>query len=164
MVSVYEDYSPIYFKELSPVEFYKEIKGSSSKKRNEIEIIQGLLFKYKIAPEVLNVVLHYLVEIKNESLTEEYLEHVIKRFSKMDLKTVEETIKLIESEHKNTSSSLLYEKKEKNYKVKLVNKKSINEQLDQAVDMLKKNCSQKQKEALLLLINEMVDNASHRCT
>lgn len=166
MVSVYEDYSPIYFKELSPTDFYKEVKGKSNNKRNDIEIIQGLLFKYQIAPEILNVIVHHLIVIKNDSLTEEYMEHVVKRFVEKNLKTVEEAIFLIEGEHKVASSNLLFEKKKQSYKFRIAigKKQSINERIDQAVESLKKNCSQKQKEALLLLINDIIENAAQRRT
>ena len=66
----------------------------------ELSIIEDLMVKQKLKPGVVNVLISYVLKVNNNKFTKSYVETVASQWSRMNIETVEDAMKVAEKEHK----------------------------------------------------------------
>lgn len=144
------------FKKVSSQDYLLILRGRKCTER-EKESVHGILFKYQLPEEVLNVILHYLISFKKLVPSDKTLEDYVKMLDRADIKTSEEGImffdKIEQDEHtarKRTDTSIFKGSTE------LV---KVNGMLDETLLSFKKRCTLDQKKELTRVMNEMIRDA-----
>jgi len=92
------NFNEIQFKDITPTDFLRDLRvGLKQKKLNaELELVQGLLFKYAIKPELLNVVIYYILKKKGEPIKENNTEPLVRELLTADIHTAEKALNYFE--------------------------------------------------------------------
>jgi len=145
----YGNLLPNYFEDKAPLEFIEYITGRNAT-LEEIEIVQGLRFKYQIPDEVLNVLFDYIINFKKKNLATKYTELYLNKLVNANAFNAGDAMSFFRNEEFESSSKkeAIVAEKEDEAKLNLL--------LDQAVFSLKNRCSTKQKQALLQIMNDMI--------
>ena len=154
----YTKIDPIPFKKISSQDYLRVLKEESCSDSDKESVI-GLLFKYNLPEEVLNVILHYLIRVKNKRLSPKLLEKFAITFVEEKINTSEEAISYLE---RNEIETRLNSFKTKEATAALKDKKDmlrLNSQLDETVMSFKKRCSVDHKKSLMNIMNQMIIDA-----
>lgn len=107
------------FETTSPYDFlsskYKDVAPS----KRDLAILEYLLIDFNFNPGVVNVLIDYVLKINNNKLTKAYVETIASQWKKSNVETVEDAMKIAETEYKKTRNA-----KEKNSYKKVAAKPS----------------------------------------
>lgn len=107
------------FETTSPYDFlsskYKDVAPS----KRDLAILEYLLIDFNFNPGVVNVLIDYVLKINNNKLTKAYVETIASQWKKSNVETVEDAMKIAETEYKKTRNA-----KEKNSYKKVATKPS----------------------------------------
>lgn len=161
-VSYYSNINPVYFKNISSLDYLLILKKHKCTDQ-EKETIQGLIFKYDIPNEVLNTTLHYLINFKRKKIEDEALEELTSILVNKKIKTAEEAILYFERKEEEYENERMTKRESKINKAYVSEEKrelmKVNGLLDATTSSFKKRCSIEQKRELVDVMNKMIKSA-----
>ncbi|MED3622703.1 replication initiation and membrane attachment family protein [Neobacillus thermocopriae] len=90
-----------YLETTSPLEFLKYLAGGAEPSQSEIQTIEEMMFKQKLLPGVINVLIHYVMEKTNRKLTKAYAGSIASTWARLQIKTVKEAMEVAKKEYKD---------------------------------------------------------------
>ena len=81
------------FQNTSPFVYLKSKYKSGSPSKLEMKIIEDLLFKSKMEPEVINVLISYVLTVNNQKFTKNYVDTIASQWLRLGIKTAEAAMK-----------------------------------------------------------------------
>ena len=94
---------------LPPVRFLQQKQHGIEVTNSDKRLIEVLMKEYKLQPDVVNVLLEYVLEKTNQRLTKSYVEKVAGMWIRLQIDTHEKALQLIEDE-KNKQQSVSVKK------------------------------------------------------
>lgn len=88
------------FETTSPYDFIRSKYKTGNPTKSDLAIIAYLLVELNLKPGVVNVLVDYVLKINNNKLTRSYVEVIASQWSKSSIETVEDAMKLAETEYK----------------------------------------------------------------
>lgn len=88
------------FETTSPYDFINSKYKKGNPTGNDLKIIAHLLLDLDLKPGVVNVLLDYVLKINNNRLTKSYVDTIAAQWSRSNIETVEDAMKIAESEYK----------------------------------------------------------------
>ncbi|HHX94011.1 MAG TPA: hypothetical protein GX690_02835 [Tenericutes bacterium] len=88
------------FETETPYEFLKKSYNGVKPTTRDLKLIESLMIDQKLNPGVVNVLLDYVLLTNNKKLNKNYVETIAGHWKRLNIQTVEEAMKVAESEHK----------------------------------------------------------------
>lgn len=88
------------FETTSPYDFINSKYKNSNPTGTDLKIIAHLLLDLNLKPGVVNVLLDYVLKINNNRLSKAYVDTIASQWSKSNIETVEDAMKIAEDEYK----------------------------------------------------------------
>lgn len=89
-----------HLESLTPKQFLIDIGGGVEPSQSDLRIIEDVMFKYKLLPGVVNVLVYYVMLKTNMKLQKGYVEKIASHWGRIGVKTVKEAIALAKKEHR----------------------------------------------------------------
>jgi replication initiation and membrane attachment protein len=90
----------LYFETASPRQLLIDISGGADPSKSEMQMIEDIMFKQKLMPGVVNVLVHYVMLRTDMKLTKSFIEKIASHWSRKKIKTVKEAMELAKKEHR----------------------------------------------------------------
>lgn len=87
------------FENITPYDYLKSKYKNGEPSIRELKIIEDLMINYKMKPGVVNVLISYVLKVNNQKFTKNYVDTVASQWSRLNIETVEEAMKVAEKEH-----------------------------------------------------------------
>lgn len=91
------------FETTSPYDFINSKCKTGAPTSSDLSLISYLLIDLNLKPGVVNVLIDYVLKINNNKLIKSFVEVIASQWSKSGIETVEDAMKIAESEYKNKS-------------------------------------------------------------
>lgn len=88
-----------YFETISPIEYLEEVNGGTKAYPSDIQIVEELMFEYKLEPGVVNVLLDYIFKVYNQKLTKSLAYTIAAQWTRRQVKTVKEAMDIAREEY-----------------------------------------------------------------
>jgi replication initiation and membrane attachment protein len=88
-----------YLETTSPLQFFKDLSGGGEPSRSDIQIVEDVMFKQKLLPGVINVLIHFVMLRTDMKFTKGYVEKLAGHWARKQVKTVKEAMELAKKEH-----------------------------------------------------------------
>jgi replication initiation and membrane attachment protein len=98
-----EDELVAYFETTSPRQFLIDIANGAEPSKNDLYIIEQILFNQKLSPSVVNVLLHYVMIHSDFRLNKNYIEKIASHWARKNINTAKEAIEICKKENKQYS-------------------------------------------------------------
>lgn len=85
---------------LPPVRFLQDKQNGIEVTKSDKQLIESLVYDYKMKPDVVNVLIEYVLEKTNQKLTKAYVEKIAGVWIRLQLDTYEKALQHIEEENK----------------------------------------------------------------
>ncbi|PLS02575.1 replication initiation and membrane attachment family protein [Neobacillus cucumis] len=108
----------------SPVKVFRDASHGIEPSETELKIIEDVMFKKKLLPGVVNVLIQYVLLKADSKFTKNYVEQIASHWARKEVKTVKEAMELARDEH---SKYLSWNEEKKNRKS--ASKKTIRTEL-----------------------------------
>ncbi|MGG5254824.1 replication initiation and membrane attachment family protein [Neobacillus sp. SM06] len=89
-----------YLETTSPLQVLKDVSGGAEPSPSDIQIIEDVLFKQKLFPGVVNVLIQFVMLRTDMKLTKGYVQKIASHWSRKQIKTVKDAMNLAKSEHR----------------------------------------------------------------
>ncbi|XJZ26437.1 replication initiation and membrane attachment family protein [Bacillota bacterium Lsc_1132] len=89
-----------YLETTSPLQVLKDVSGGAEPSQSDIQIIEEVLFKQKLLPGVVNVLIQFVMLRTDMKLTKGYVQKIASHWTRKQIKTVKEAMDLAKSEHR----------------------------------------------------------------
>lgn len=89
-----------YFEKTSPRQLLIDLSGGAEPSKSDLQIIEEVMFKQKLLPGVVNVLVQYVMIKTNMKLTKAYIEKIASHWSRKKISTVTDAMELAKSEHR----------------------------------------------------------------
>lgn len=86
------------FKENSPYDYLKSKYKNGNPSDRELKIIEKLLLDYKFRPEVVNVLISYVLQVNNSKFTTGFVDAVAAQWNRLNISNAHEAIKIAREE------------------------------------------------------------------
>lgn len=83
----------------SPVKVFKDSSGGVEPSKADLEIIEEMMFKQKLLPGVMNVLIQFVLLKTDMKFTKGYVEKIAGHWARKQVKTVKEAMDLAKKEH-----------------------------------------------------------------
>jgi replication initiation and membrane attachment protein len=83
----------------SPLKVFKDSSGGIEPSKADIEIIEEVMFKQKLLPGVINVLIQFVLLKTDMKFTKGYVEKIAGHWARKQVKTVKEAMELAKKEH-----------------------------------------------------------------
>ena len=113
------------FETTSPDDFINSKYKNSNPTGTDLKIIAHLLLDLNLKPGVVNVLIDYVLKINNNRLSKAYVDTIASQWSKSNIETVEDAMKIAEDEYKK--------RKGKNSNIKVIKKEEKPEWFNQDI-------------------------------
>ena len=113
------------FETTSPYDFINSKYKNSNPTGTDLKIIAHLLLDLNLKPGVVNVLIDYVLKINNNRLSKAYVDTIASQWSKSNIETVEDAMKIAEDEYKK--------RKGKNSNIKVIKKEEKPEWFNQDI-------------------------------
>ena len=113
------------FETTSPYDFINSKYKNSNPTVTDLKIIAHLLLDLNLKPGVVNVLIDYVLKINNNRLSKAYVDTIASQWSKSNIETVEDAMKIAEDEYKK--------RKGKNSNIKVIKKEEKPEWFNQDI-------------------------------
>lgn len=101
------------FENITPKDYLSSKSKNGEPSLRELMIIEELMTKYKMKPGVVNVLISYVLKVNDQKFTKNYVDAIASQWSRLNIETVEEAMKVAEKEHNKIKKSLTKNKDEK---------------------------------------------------
>lgn len=88
------------FENITPYDYIRSKYKNGEPTLRELKIIEDLMINFKMKPGVVNVLIDYVLRVNNQKFTRSYVETVASQWSRLNIETVEEAMRVAEKEHK----------------------------------------------------------------
>lgn len=88
------------FENVTPYDYLRSKYKNGEPTMRELKIIEDLMINFKMKPGVVNVLIDYVLRVNNQKFTKSYIETVASQWSRLNIETVEEAMRVAEKEHK----------------------------------------------------------------
>ena len=88
------------FENVTPYDYLRSKYKNGEPTMRELKIIEDLMINFKMKPGVVNVLIDYVLRVNNQRFTKSYIETVASQWSRLNIETVEEAMRIAEKEHK----------------------------------------------------------------
>ncbi|MBM4762517.1 DnaD domain protein [Bacillus sp. B15-48] len=95
-----EDELAHYLESTSPRQYLIDISGGAVPSKTDLQIIEGIMFKQKLHPGVVNVLIEYVMIRTDMKLNKGYMEKIASHWARKQVKTVKEAMDLAKKEHR----------------------------------------------------------------
>lgn len=95
------------FETISPRELLIKKNNGSDPTRRDLKLVEDLLIDYKLKPGVVNVLIDYVLNIKDNKLTRGIVETLAGEWQRLGIETVEEAMATAEKEHKKRGKKVI---------------------------------------------------------
>jgi replication initiation and membrane attachment protein len=89
-----------YLETTSPLNVLKDLSGGGEPSKSDIQIIEEVMFKQKLLPGVINVLIQFVMLKTDMKLTKGYVEKIAGHWSRKQIKTVKDAMELAKNEHR----------------------------------------------------------------
>ncbi|MDP4085354.1 MAG: DnaD domain protein [Bacillota bacterium] len=89
-----------YLETTSPLQVLKDLSGGVVPSNSDIQIIEEVMFKQKLLPGVVNVLIQFVMLRTDMKLTKGYVEKIASHWTRKQVKTVKEAMDLAKNEHR----------------------------------------------------------------
>lgn len=89
-----------YLETTSPLQVLKDVSGGAEPSQSDIQIIEEVLFKQKLFPGVVNVLIQFVMLRTDMKLSKGYVQKIASHWTRKQIKTVKEAMELAKSEHR----------------------------------------------------------------
>lgn len=89
-----------YLETTSPLQVLKDVSGGAEPSQSDLQIIEEVLFKQKLLPGVVNVLIQFVMLRTDMKLTKGYVEKIASHWTRKQIKTVKEAMDLAKNEHR----------------------------------------------------------------
>ena len=93
------------FENLSPYQFLKGKQNGLEPNTRDLKLLEMLLIDYELSPGVVNVLVDYVLKINDANLTKGFVETIASQWKRLNIKTVEEALKIAKKEYKKYNSA-----------------------------------------------------------
>lgn len=90
----------VYLEKTSPRQLLIDLTGGAEPSKGDLQIIEEVMFKQKLLPGVVNVLVQYVMLKTDMKLTKGYIEKIASHWSRKKISTVRDAMQLAKSEHK----------------------------------------------------------------
>ena len=90
----------LYLETTSPRDLLKDLSGGAEASNTDLKIIEDIMFKQKLLPGVMNVLIQYVMFKTDMKLTKGYIEKIAGHWARKKIKTVKEAMELAKNEHR----------------------------------------------------------------
>ena len=141
------------FENITPYQLLKaKYKGAEPTDRDK-RLIESLLIDQKLNPGVINVLISYVLKINNEQLKKSYVETIAGQWKRLNIKTVEDAMRVTEKEHKKLRKIVTTTSKQSTIKLKKV-EGNLPAWFDKEIDKI--DVSKEDSEELDKILKELV--------
>ena len=88
------------FENITPYDYLRSKYKNGEPTIRELKIIEDLMVNFKMKPGVVNVLIAYVLKVNNQKFTRSYIETVASQWSRLNIETVEDAMRVAEKEHK----------------------------------------------------------------
>lgn len=89
------------FKTTSPYDFLVSKQNGGKPTKSELLLIEHLIVDLKLSPNVVNVLIDFVLRINNNKLTKSYVEAIASQWKMSKIETVEQAMEFARKEHTN---------------------------------------------------------------
>ncbi|WP_413308345.1 DnaD domain protein [Bacillus sp. 1P10SD] len=89
-----------YLETTSPLRVLKDVSGGGEPSKSDLQIIEEVMFKQKLLPGVINVLIQFVMLKTDMKLTKGYVEKIAGHWARKQIKTVKEAMDLAKNEHR----------------------------------------------------------------
>jgi replication initiation and membrane attachment protein len=89
-----------YLETTSPLNVLKDLSGGGEPSKSDIQIIEEVMFKQKLFPGVINVLIQFVMLKTDMKLTKGYVEKIAGHWARKQIKTVKDAMELAKNEHR----------------------------------------------------------------
>jgi replication initiation and membrane attachment protein len=89
-----------YLETTSPLKVLKDLSGGAEPSKSDIQIIEEVMFKQKLLPGVINVLIQFVMLRTDMKLTKGYVEKIAGHWTRKQIKTVKDAMDLAKNEHR----------------------------------------------------------------
>lgn len=111
------------FENITPYDYLRSKYKNGEPTLRELKIVEDLIINYKMKPGVVNVLISYVLKVNNQKFTRNYVETVASQWSRLNIETVDEAMRVAEKEHKKIKK--LTEKKTELQKKEISKEESL---------------------------------------
>ncbi|MCH1627301.1 replication initiation and membrane attachment family protein [Fredinandcohnia quinoae] len=115
---------------VSPKQLLTEISGGAAPSTADLKIVEDVMFRQKLLPGVVNVLIHYVMLRTDMKLTKSYVEKLASHWARKEITTVRAAMELAKQEHRQYQDWATG-KKESTTKKKPIRKELLPEWLKQ---------------------------------
>ncbi|MBT2686457.1 replication initiation and membrane attachment family protein [Bacillus sp. ISL-37] len=90
----------VYFEKTSPRQLLIDLSGGAEPSKADLQIIEEVMFKQKLLPGVVNVLVQYVMLKTDMKLAKGYIEKIAGHWSRKKISTVRDAMQLAKSEHR----------------------------------------------------------------
>ncbi|WP_079510002.1 replication initiation and membrane attachment family protein [Mesobacillus jeotgali] len=90
----------VYFEKTSPRQLLIDFSGGAEPSKADLQIIEEIMFKQKLLPGVINVLVQYVMIKTDMKLTKGYIEKIASHWSRKKISTVRDAMQLAKNEHR----------------------------------------------------------------
>jgi len=137
------------FENITPYDYIRSKYKNGEPTLRELKVIEDLMVNFKMKPGVVNVLIAYVLKVNNQKFTRSYVETVASQWSRLNIETVEEAMRVAEKEHKKIKK--LTEKKTTK-DIRKVKEESLPSWFDKELDS--KEMTKEEQEELDNLLKE----------
>jgi len=101
------------FENITPKDYLSSKSKNGEPSLRELMIIEELMTKYKMKPGVVNVLISYVLKVNDQKFTKNYVDVIASQWSRLNIETVEDAMKVAEKEHNKVKKSLNKNKDDK---------------------------------------------------
>ncbi|MBU9721162.1 MULTISPECIES: replication initiation and membrane attachment family protein [Bacillaceae] len=94
-----------YFETTPPIEFMEEWGNGAKVYPGDVDIIEQLMFEYKLEPGVVNVLLEYIFILYDKKLTKNLAFKIANQWARAQLKTVKEAMDFAKKQYESFEAS-----------------------------------------------------------
>ncbi|MDQ1144793.1 replication initiation and membrane attachment protein [Bacillus sp. SORGH_AS 510] len=116
-----------YFETTSPLRVMKDLSGGGEPSKSDLQIIEEVMFKQKLLPGVINVLIQFVMLKTDMKLTKGYVEKIASHWARKQVKTVKQAMELAKNEHRTYIGWTENQKTGKASKQKTIRKELIPE-------------------------------------
>lgn len=116
-----------YLETTSPLRVMKDLSGGGEPSKSDLQIIEEVMFKQKLLPGVINVLIQFVMLKTDMKLTKGYVEKIASHWARKQVKTVKEAMDLAKNEHRTYIGWTENQKTGKASKQKTIRKELIPE-------------------------------------
>jgi replication initiation and membrane attachment protein len=93
-----------YFETTSPCQFLEFLANGAKPSQSDLNIVEHIMIHQKLSPGVMNVLLHYVLNVADMKLIKNYIEKIASHWARKNIQTVKEAWDVCINENKQYRS------------------------------------------------------------